>query len=181
MRNVDANKKAPKIGAFFVALRSYLRRARLNPSSASSPSKFIQPSAPAPAFNGAFADEVGAVEPPAPVAVPCSVMSRAGTLPTKVTRKVAVLAPAAVGTNSKPIAQLAPGCMTPPFTHAVWPAATVALLKLATCPVPGLTAGFPSVMAVPALFVRRTGICALVAPTAVLGERDRTRGCSRCR
>src|SRR5687768_3208136 len=97
-------------------------------------------------------------------------MSRAGTLPTKVTLKVAVLAPAVVGTNSKPIAQLAPGCITPPFTHAVWPAATVALLKLATCPVPGLTAGLPSVMAMPALFVSTTGICALVAPSAVLGN-----------
>ena len=97
-------------------------------------------------------------------------MSRAGTLPTKVTLKVAVLAPAVVGTNSKPIEQLAPGCMTPPFTHAVWPAATVALLKLATCPVLGFTAGFPSVMAVPALLLRTTPIGALVAPTAVLGN-----------
>ncbi len=79
-------------------LRDYLRRVRLTPSSVSSPSKFSQPSAPAPAFNGAFADEVGAVEPPAPVAVPCRVISRAGTLPTKVTRQVAVLAPA-VGWN----------------------------------------------------------------------------------
>ena len=83
---------------------------------------------------------------------------------------MAVLAPGVVGTNSKPIEQLAPGCNTPPFTHAVWPAATVALLKLATCPVLGFTAGFPSVTAVPAVFVRRTPISALVAPTAVLGN-----------
>ena len=141
--------KAPTCGALLEENCDYLRRVRLTPSSASKPSRFIQPSAPAPAFNGALADEVGALEPPAPVAVPCSVMSRAGTLPTKVTLKVAVLAPAVVGTNSKPIEQLAPGCITPPFTHAVWPAATVALLKLATCPVLGFAAGFPSVMAVP--------------------------------
>ena len=38
----------------------YRRRAPLNPSSTSNPSKLIQPNAPAPAFNGALADEVGA-------------------------------------------------------------------------------------------------------------------------
>ena len=69
--NLDAIKKAPKIGAFFIELRDYLRRARLAPSIASSPSKFNHPSAPAPAFNGALADDVGAVGLlPAPVAVP---------------------------------------------------------------------------------------------------------------
>ena len=83
---------------------------------------------------------------------------------------MAVLAPAVVGTNSKPSEQLAPGCISPPFTQAVRPAATVALLKLATCPVPGLTAGLPSVIAVPALFVKRTAICALAVPTAVFGN-----------
>ena len=79
---------------------SYRRRAPLNPSSTNNPSKLIQPNAPAPAFNGALADEVGA-DDAVPVAVPCSVTTRGPTegLPTKLTFQVAVRVPAAVGTN----------------------------------------------------------------------------------
>ncbi len=61
-----------------------------------------------------------------------------------------------------------PGWSTPLFTHAVWPVGTEALLKSPTCPVAGTTCGFPSVMAMAALFVRSIAIVALVAPTAVL-------------
>ena len=147
-----------------------MRRERLAASNASKPSKFIQPSVPAPAFNGALADDVGAVEAPGPVAVPCSVISRIGTLPTKLTLQVAVLAAGGGWNELTPIGQFAPGCITPLFTHAVWPAGTVAFLKSATCPVAGFTAGFPSVMAVRQLFDRNIAIVALVAPTAVLGN-----------
>ena len=62
-----------------------------------------------------------------------------------------------------------PGCSTPLFTHAVWPAGTVALLKSPTCPVAGITRRIS----------KRDRLCqrcwleeprsvALVAPTAVL-------------
>ena len=97
----------------------YRRRAPLNPSSTNNPSKLIQPNAPAPAFNGALADEVGAGAVPDPDAVPCSVTSRGGTLPTKVTFQVAVRAPAAVGTNWKATEQLVPGWSAKLFVHAV--------------------------------------------------------------
>ena len=101
------------------------------PSSASKPSRFSQPSAPAPAFDGAFADPVGAGRAAGAGcrALKCHVAC--GHVADEGDAKGGSASAGGGRNELTPIEQLAPGCITPPLTHAVWPAATVALLKLA--------------------------------------------------
>ncbi len=137
------------------------------------PSRLIQPSAPPPPSVGAFAalEPVGAVPEAVAVvamAVPSSVISRAGMGARNLMTHFSLRAPDERGAKRAPNEQLTPGSSDINGRHLVVPAGGSVARNSELVPVAGASAGDSKVMVDDVLFVIRMPIGSLTFSTSVL-------------